>query len=242
MMSADLHLCVSPFIRDRAVSNARIPAARAFVVQNGIPPISSDAGPTYAHGQFNLPADARICITVGRAHPYKRIDFVIEVARRCATAPGLDNLYFIHCGDGPDMPRLHSLVQEYNLTNRFIFAGRRNDVHQLLCSSTYAVHAAAGEAFSLAILEYMGAGLCVLVPDIPSVAQAVDHGETGLLYPDGDADAAVNLLVALDQNAPERTRLQTASRRAVADKYSLEAMNTDFTRIIDDVVRTASKP
>lgn len=82
----------------------------------------------------------------------------------------------------------------------------------------------------------------MLVPDIPSVAQAVDHGETGLLYPDGDADAAVNLLVALDQNAPERTRLQTASRRAVADKYSLEAMNTDFTRIIDDVVRTASKP
>lgn len=229
-LSADLHLCVSPLIRERAIRNARIPASRAKVVQNGIPAVTSDSGEHYAHRKFGIPETSRICITVGRAHPYKRIDFVIEVARRCQDVPGLDDIRFIHCGDGPDMERLRSLVDAYDLADRFILAGRRDDVHQLLCSSTFALHAAEGEAFSLAILEYMSAGLCVFVPNTPSVSQAVTDAETGFTFPSGEVDAVIDLFKEIGSDSERLSAVSRAAQKAVRRHYSIEAMNSAFGR------------
>jgi glycosyltransferase involved in cell wall biosynthesis len=232
-VNADTQICVSPLIAERAVQNARIPRDRTVVVQNGIDATPCSDDREYAKRQFGLPSHARLCVTVARASVYKRIDFIIEVARICRSR-GLEDLYFLHCGDGPDLERFQELAEAAGVADRVRFAGRRTDVEGILCSADFALHPSRGEAFSLSVIEYMRAGLVLLVPDIPSVAQAVDDGQTGIVYPDGDAEAVARQLSEL-MAAPERCqRIGQAARAAVVERYSSTQMMAQF----DDAVRS----
>lgn len=234
--TADMQLCVSPLIQARAISNGKIPPDKTHVIQNGIVPLALANDPHYAHRTFGLPVDSKICITVGRASRYKRIDFAVHVAHRCIHTHGINNLAFIHCGDGPELENLKRLAATANLEGHFIFAGRRTDVPKLLGSSDYALHAAQGEAFSLAVLEYMSAGLAVLVPSVPSVCQAITHNKTGLVYRENDIDAAVSLLKQLICDEPLRRRLGHAAAAEVRERYDLTKMNNEFRQTVDSLL------
>lgn len=238
MLSADLHVSVSPLIRERAIRNARIPAACCAVVQNGIATIRCDGDRDYVRRTFSLPKDAIICMTVARANPYKRIDFVIEVARCCVVEKRCTDVVFVFCGDGPDLERLQALAAGSGLGGHFIFAGRRTDVRPLLCSADLALHPSKGEAFSLAIVEYMSAGLALLVPDIPTVCQAVAHGESGFVYPDGDVQAAAALVCRLANDAGERRRIGAQASRAVDAHFSMQGMDAQFDQVIGGAIRS----
>jgi glycosyltransferase involved in cell wall biosynthesis len=227
-ISCDVQVCVSPLIGKRAIENARIPERRVAVVQNGIEPIRCDGDRAYAHRVLGISEDRPICITVGRANPYKRLDFIIDVARHTVFELGQEQMIFLHCGDGPDMARLRSLVTEGGLEDHFILAGRRSDVKRLLCSADVAIHAAKGEAFSLAVVEYMSAGLALLVPDVPSVCQAVRHEETGFVYPEGNTVAAARLLADLVHHPEKRSRIGAAAADEVRTYYSQAQMNQQF--------------
>jgi len=198
------------------------------VVQNGIEPLECSRDRSYLHRALGVPANKRVCISVGRASPYKRIDFIIEVARQCLEDAARPDIVFVHCGDGPDLDRLRKLALDAGISDRFFFAGRRSDVRQMLCASDFAIHASRGEAFSLAILECMSAGLAVLVPDIPSVAQAIRNKHTGMVYPDGDASAAARLLCDLTCDPVASQRLGAAAAEEVRRHYSLRGMNEQF--------------
>jgi glycosyltransferase involved in cell wall biosynthesis len=232
-IACDMQICVSPLMLRRSIENARIPSDRLEVVQNGIEPVADTGDRKYAHRALGIPPDSIICITVGRAAPYKRIDFAIEVARICVVERQRANIFFVHCGDGPDLDRLIAVASEAGVLSHFSFAGRRTDIRSLLRSADIALHPSQGEAFSLATLEYMSAGLALIVPDIPSVSQAVEHGTTGLIYPDRDAQAASDLICHLADNETERLRIGVAASRSVSMDYSLDGMTQAFDRLID---------
>ena len=233
LLSCDLQICVSPLIRERGIRNARIPADRLAVVQNGIQPLDCQGSdPTYVQQELDIPDQHRVCVMAGRAHPYKRVDFMIQVARHTRHELGLNDLTFVFCGDGPDLERLKGLAASASLGPNFIFAGPREDLDQILCSADMAIHPSQGEAFSLAIIEYMSAGLPVLVPDIPTVAQAIRQGENGFVYPDENVADAARCLQLLTEDDELRSRLGNQARRDADEKYSLSQMNETFREVM----------
>jgi glycosyltransferase involved in cell wall biosynthesis len=112
-----------------------------------------------------LPENASVVVSSGRVHSYKGIAFILRLAAELIVSRGRDDLYFVHLGDGPDMDRYRLMAGDLALHGRFIFAGRRSDVRSILPSCTVALHASDGEAFSLAILEFMASGLPPVVPN-----------------------------------------------------------------------------
>jgi glycosyltransferase involved in cell wall biosynthesis len=232
LLSCDLQICVAPIIRERAIRNARIPPQRAVVVQNGIDPVTCDGDPSYAHQEFGFPLNAVICVNTGRAHPYKRVDFFIEVARICIQETKLDQLYFLHCGDGPDLARLQRMVSEAGIASRVFLAGRRTDIRQILCSATFALHPARGEAFSLAIVEYLSAGLVVLVPDLPSVRQAIRDGTDGIVFEDGNPHDAARHIENLLLDADRRHAMQAMAQQTVRERFTLQTMDQQFRTVV----------
>lgn len=227
-ISADLRICVSPLIRDRAISNGHIPSSRLAVVQNGIQPSPCMGDNSYARRVLGVGRDKRICVTVCRASRYKRVDFVVEVARRYVHQFGRSDVVFLHCGDGPDLPRLQALAEEARVQDSVVFAGKRSDVASILCSSDFALHPSQGEAFSLAILEYMNAGLVTFVPNLPSVCQAITHDVTGVIYPDLDADYVVRRLVELGANDAMRLGIGRNAQSEIVERFSAAQMNEAF--------------
>lgn len=237
LVNADAIFAVSPLIGERAVANARVPRSRVHIVQNGIKP---DAGPPPAtsnlRSSLGLEPHAIICVTTCRAHPYKRVDLLLDLAERCAASKPECPLVFVHCGDGPELGALQDDARRRALDSTVFFLGRRSDVPSLLRDADIAFHPSRGEAFSLAILEYMQAGLPVVVPDIPSVCQAVDDRVTGIVYPEGRTEEAARAVLELAEDISLRKAFGSAARQRVQAHYSWDAMNASFDRAVGAVL------
>lgn len=223
MVSADKVFCVSELMRTRSIENERIPANKCVVIQNGITPVACiPKEKSSTRRRLGVKDDAILICTSGRAHPYKRFDFVIDCAKKLTEiAPDLDFCLLI-AGDGPEMPALTRKLDDLDLSNHVKLLGFRNDVHELLCASDIAIHAALGEGFSLSILEYMSAGLPVICPDIPSVSQAIRENETGLLYPADDCEAVAGHMLFLASNEQERHEMGSKAQADVSSQYTFE--------------------
>ena len=236
-LCANYVFCVSEHMRERNIANARISASRCITVQNGIYPLKCTVDDRqYAHSQFGIPADAIVVVSTGRASPYKGIDFIIECANKAIREHGLENLYFIYCGGGPDLNNLKERAEHYQLNERFIFAGARNDVRRLLCSCAIGFHASAGEGLSLSILEYMSAGLAVMVPDIPSVRQSIVNNVTGCVYRSRNIHDATSLLARLVRDPTLRKAVGLRARKCIDDNYNINSCNERFQEIIKHVL------
>lgn len=241
--ACDLWVAISPLMRHRALTASRIPAARCIVVQNGIdieapgPEVRDDA-----RRQLGLEPNDVAVVSVGRAIRYKGLDFSIELAERARDA-GLDHLVFIHIGDGPDFEEFQADADARGLTpHRFRFPGRMNNVPTLLRGCDAAIHPSHGEGFSLAVLEYMRAGLPVLVPDRPSVCQAIDHGRTGFVHRQGDLDSALEALTSLVRSAERRADMGRAAREEMLSQYTWARTAREFQDVADYLAGKAGRP
>lgn len=234
--TADYILCVSKLMRQRNIATARLPANKCIVVQNGIKPVvCARINNAALRESLDLRSKSILVVTTGRAHPYKRFDFIIRCAEIINNkAPDLD-VIFLLVGDGPNMPELCEMVKRLNLERIVLLLGFRNDVRDLLCISDIALHAALGEGFSLSIIEYMSAGLPVLVPDIPSVCQATKHDDTGIIYPKDDAEIVVSHLLTLAKDTKRRLRMGASAKTVANYKYNLNKCTNEFISVIDSI-------
>lgn len=233
---ADLYIGVSEFIYNRMIQIGGLPPRRCTFVRNGVPP-SPDSDTVDIRAELELPHGAPVVVSVGRAHPYKGIDFILDCALHLTKRPGMENVQFVHIGGGPELGRLRQKSVEMGLDGRFRLTGVRSDVRSLLPSCDVAFHASHGEAFSLAILEFMAAGLPVVVPNHCGNPEAVRHGRTGLLYQPGDLRDAVGSLETLLNDPPRRLRMGEASASRAEHEFSLERMDARFKKVVFPAVR-----
>lgn len=218
--TADHYISVTSYIHDRHLKVNRIPANRCCTAQNGIVPLDLDqVDKFYAQRQFDIPPERRIIVTTGRASYYKGIDFFIRVAHSLLREHRLEGYHFLFCGDGPDLKDFRTLVNELDIGDSFTFAGKRDDIRQILPSCYIGFHAALGEVgYSLSILEYMSAGLVCIVPDRPSTSQSINNMETGIVYNPNDIASATSAI---------QLASLTGNHELIA-KNAIASVNTDY--------------
>jgi glycosyltransferase involved in cell wall biosynthesis len=228
---ADSQLCVSPLMRQRSISNGRLPRQRCHVVQNGIPPVQpATTSRELLLKSLAIPSNSLVCVTTGRAHAYKRFDFIINTAAEFQKIAHDNNLVFLLIGDGPDFHLLQQQVKALNLQGRVRLTGFRTDAKDFLSAADMAMHAALGEGFSLSIAEYMSAGLPVLVPDIASVKQAIDHGDNGFVYEKDSVASAASYIATLINDQGKRQAMGQSSKNKANSQYSLDNCTQEFRR------------
>jgi glycosyltransferase involved in cell wall biosynthesis len=93
-------------------------------------------------------------------------------------------------GDGPERPKLEALAKELNL-NQVLFAGMvlGEKLRKLVAGCSFSIFPShAYETLGKSILESFAWGRPVIASDLGSRRELVQHGVTGLLYPDGDRE------------------------------------------------------
>ena len=93
------------------------------------------------------------------------------------------------------------------------------------------------ETFCLAVTEAMASGLAVVVSDVAGPKAQVVDGETGLLYPRGDAIALRECVRRLRTDGSLRERLGNAARAHVAEDHTLAAMAARWVAVYEEVTR-----
>jgi len=227
--TANMMICVSEHMQRRNIKTTKVPPHKCTTVQNGIPPLNcNDSDKTTTRNQLGVSENCTLVVTTGRANPYKRFDFIIKSAGALKQQLPESDIVFLLVGDGPAMSDLKQQVQELGLEENVLLLGFRTDVRDILCASDIAFHAALGEGFSLSIIEYMSAGLPVLVPDIPSVSQAIAHNKTGLVYEKDDPKTAAEYIARLAVNQEQRLEIGKTARIEANRKYTLDHCTHSF--------------
>ncbi|KOV86345.1 glycosyltransferase family 4 protein [Nocardia sp. NRRL S-836] len=119
---------------------------------------------------------------VARREPMTFLKAVREVA-------GAADVRVTVAGDGPERARAEAYVRRCGLASRVSFAGalRRNDIRDLLGSADLFVNPARREAFGIATVEALSAGVPVLAMAESGVNDFVRHGKNGFLCEPGVA-------------------------------------------------------
>jgi len=123
------------------------------------------------------------------------------------------------------------MADEFQIQENVMFLGSRDDVSALLAASDIGILSSHEEGFSNAILESMAASLPMIVSDVGGNAEAVIHGETGLVVPAGDPKALAEAIAEL-VGAPERCHaMGQAGRTRIEQSFSMETCIKNYNRL-----------
>ncbi|HEY0548205.1 MAG TPA: glycosyltransferase family 4 protein [Verrucomicrobiae bacterium] len=166
-----------------------------------------------------LPRDGFVIGFVGALRSTNGFNTLIESFTNVAQQIPTARLLIV--GDGPVREHLNRELGARGLTERVHFTGQvaPDAVPGLLASMDVGVapYPPLSMFYSspLKIYEYMAAGLPIVASKIGQVAEIIDHEQTGLLFPPGDAPALTRALCELKADPENRKRLGDQARAAV---------------------------
>jgi phosphatidylinositol alpha-1,6-mannosyltransferase len=192
-----------------------------------------------ARALFDLPADARVVVSVSRLVPRKGMDVLIEAAARLA--PERPDLVVAIGGSGRDRPRLERLVSRTGAPVRLL--GRVPDpdlpalygcadLSAMVCRNRWA--GLEQEGFGIVFVEAAACGVPQVAGDSGGAAEAVAAGVTGLVVdaPDDPAAVARALAVLLD-DAAVRARMGRAGRERAVREFGYDVLAGRLAEVLD---------
>lgn len=201
-----------------------IPATRIAVVPEPI----DLAGWRRLFGETSAaPATRPTVLCVARMYPRKRLEDLLEAARRLGER--IPEVQVRIVGAGPESRRLRELHARLALGRRVVFLG---EVPRRVLAVEYErAHCfclpTVQEGFGLAFAEAMAAGLPVVACRAAAVPEIVAHGETGLLVSPRHPEELATALEMLLVNEGLRKNLGAEGRRRV-EKFGLERVAARF--------------
>ncbi|MDQ4129502.1 MAG: glycosyltransferase family 4 protein, partial [Actinomycetota bacterium] len=153
--------------------------------------------------------DRPTVVCVAKLRPEKGHDLLL--AAFALVRQEVPNARLVLVGDGDLRPALESQAHELGLTEAVEFAGAVPSIWTYLAAADVFALASETEAFGMAIVEAMGAGLPVVAPDVGGVPELVVPGVTGELFPPGDHHALAARLIDLLASPERRARMAAAA-------------------------------
>ncbi|MPQ99751.1 glycosyltransferase [Modestobacter sp. I12A-02628] len=157
-----------------------------------------------------------LVLAVGRLHPQKGYDVLLDAAARWARGP-VDPLVVV-AGDGPLQQHLQQRIDTEGLPVRLL--GRRSDVADLLSAADVVALPSTWEARSLTAQEALRSGVPLVATRVGGLPELV--GDAAVLVPPGDADALAREVTAV-LGDPGRSAELSRRGRAQAARWPDEA-------------------
>jgi glycosyltransferase involved in cell wall biosynthesis len=189
---------------DLAENARRLGARDVRVAPVAAPPLAPAQRPRPdVRRELGLDDDRRaLVLAVGRLHPQKGYDVLLDAAARWAADPLLRPAPLVAiAGDGPLHDELAARIRAADLPVTLL--GRRTDVADLLGAADVCVLPSVWEARSLTAQEALRAGTPLVATAVGGIPELV--GDAAELVPPGDADALAEAVTAVLSD-PDRTR------------------------------------
>lgn len=176
-------------------------------------------------------------VYVGRLAENKGIFEIVE-ALRILRSKG-KNVQLVVAGSGPEEVRLRSHVEDLGLNDHVSFVGaifgeekkRIWEEADLFVFPTY--HC---EGLPYTLLESMAARTPPVVSPVGAIPDVMEDGVHGVFVPSRNPGALAEAIERLDSNRELICRMGEASRRRVADHYTVERLAKDFCRIYYNLI------
>jgi glycosyltransferase involved in cell wall biosynthesis len=216
--------CGSHYLRERLVELGAVDAARVQVMPMPVNPLFV-AQPLNIR---RLERSAFKVLTVARLTKQKSMDTLIE-ALGILRARGVDaHLQIV--GDGDQRVFLEHKTRESQLDAFTQFMGRRtqNELPELYAQCDAFVLPSVREGMGLVLAEALLCGAPVIATNSGGVTDIVIENETGLLFPERDANALADALAKYARDAAYATRLAQNGRAWVMQRFTPQRVAAQF--------------
>ena len=219
---------VSPSTK-KELAEIGVDESRISVIYNGseMPKVAECADSCESATNSVTSATTPYFIWLSRVHRYKGIWTALEAFEKFSKSHPEVNLYVV--GDGPLLKKLPTWIQSHGLEGKvvltgFVSAARK---YELLSSSLALLQTSYKEGWGLTVME--AAQLCktTIASDVPGLCDSVRDGETGILFPSGDAAACASAMEKIYGDAELRASLgKNAKRYALTFSWEKSARET----------------
>ena len=175
--------------------------------------------------EFGVTTADALILFVGRAHPEKGIDVLLDALPLIAHPSPLT---VVLAGAGTDG------LSSTDGTVRRVGIGDRDDIDRLLRGADALVLPSRTEGMPNAVIEAMATGVPCVVTDVGDTAELV--GDTGVVVPPGSPAAiAAGLRDLLAMDAASRAQLGDAARERVAGRHDLATARAEYRSLWSEV-------
>jgi glycosyltransferase involved in cell wall biosynthesis len=133
--------------------------------------------------------------------------------------------------------RLKGLAHELKIADRVHIVGFQDPVQPFLASLDLYVHPALMEGFGIAVVEAMAMGKAVVATTTGGLPEVVEHGETGLLVPPGDAESLAETVVSLLRDGIRREQMGRNGKVCAHEKFSLGTSVKNMEQLYGEVLK-----
>jgi glycosyltransferase involved in cell wall biosynthesis len=222
---ANAVIAVSSQLREHVLSLG-VDSNRVHVIPNGVNPALFHPGPRSEEVRARWKLDGGPVIGfAGGLRPWHGVEVLPELLERLTNLH--PKLRLVMAGDGPLRSELDRLLDERRLRSRAIITGLlpHEEVPDLIRQFDIAVapYPRPDHSFyfsPLKLFEYMACGVAVVAPELGQIAEIVEDGKTGLLYPAGDLDVLTDRCAQLLKDEPLRQKLGHAAATAIQTRFT----------------------
>jgi len=213
---ADVPVAVSRAVASTLTEHYGVAPELVEVVANGVPgptPLP-EGGRQRLRRAWDVPADARLWLTVGRLEDQKGIDLLLTA---WAALPE-PRPYLAVVGEGSRRAALEAQAGGLGLASRVRFVGAVPEARAVYGVADAFVLASRFEGMPLALLEAMAAGLPVVAAAVEGVTEVVDAG-SGRLVPPLDPPALAAAVAELERDTGRARVLGEQAAARIAERY-----------------------
>ncbi|NMA61925.1 MAG: glycosyltransferase family 4 protein [Firmicutes bacterium] len=230
----DTIISVSDAVRAQIIKY--VPERKVITIHNGIATSRfGDFSWEISRDPLGLEPDDQVVGTVARLIPSKGIHTLLEAVSLIAKI--VPNMKLVVVGDGPERTRLEKYAEALGLNGRVKFLGWREDVPELMAGWDLFALPSMSEGFNLSVLEAMASRLPVVVPDLPSLKEAVVPNKGGLVVLPGNAPELAAALLHL-LKSPEKAKAMGQFNRERAHTLFGEERMVTCTRALYEGLKT----
>jgi glycosyltransferase involved in cell wall biosynthesis len=165
---------------------------------------------------LGLPVGVTIFLFVGRLHPWKGVNELIEVARLCP------DLRFVFIGPG--------IVPAHPANCMFVGKKSPGEVRVWLNAADCLVLPTHTEAIPTSVMEAFACGIPAIVTDVGGCPEIVEDGKNGLLVPVRDVEKIRDAVIWMHNYPDSRREMGRQARNTVINNF-------DHTLLIDRLIR-----
>mgnify|MGYP001029213308 FL=1 len=209
-------IAVSAAVRASLLARG-LPPAKVHVVHSGVRDLGARAP------AVGRPGGAIALVMLSRLERVKGHDLALQALREVGDRLPCRLLVF-GPGDSDWARRLRELADSLGVADRVEFRGATDDPGSALALADIVLAPSRREALSLTLIEAASVQRAAIAADVGGIPEVVADGETGLLFPAGDAHALAQAILRLGGDEALRARLARAARERFEHAFTLDAM------------------
>lgn len=195
------------------------------------------AGIQSTRGDYGIPGDALVLVTVGRVVPRKSTSQLVQVLARSPDK----NIYLLVVGDGPESAAVMQAAQQHGVADRVRMLGQVTEREKFaaLAAADLFVSTSQHEGFGLVFLEAMSMGLPVVCYDRGGQTDFLSTPTTGAVVTLNDIDAFTAAVLSL-QRAPRRLEEIRRHNLGVVENFFIDRCARRYEAVFERAILARS--